>query len=870
MLNNISYQFHSLMINQTLINFEESEIQLKESTKEDIIRIMPNSLELVDLSLEKSIKKIQNLLLIRLRELESIIDLTFKNSETEELQEYIDNIVDTYNATNNECINLGLNSKKENNLKLQKIIHDLKNNIKGEHVYITQILSNLNIIDGNNYEAFLDSIDKLIDSTKNNLEIIEYLSPGEENKINRPNHLLKVNKELERIFIWLKTQAEAKGIILNLNLKTENTDSIAINKNFFDSLLKNLFINSEEASVNEENKLEINIDIYKVQNNLIVEFSDNGPGMSSEIVQKINDSTVYSNKKDGTGIGLSTLSREIKDEIGGTWSVDSQLKMGSTFIIQLPLSNIQGVTIPNKLNSDQKELIKQVRALIIDDEENIGSSIKISLKQLGIPDMNITVVKNTKEAFAHIQTSRSRLEFILSDQHLSPKDILGSEFLKQIIELQRKEEYEILKGTSVHLISGSGKEKEASFAVINKNDSNSINDIVLNKVGYKKDTKKYEIEPIINKLEIISDIVDSSEYNDKSYPDQKILSKLKVLKMLIRSNSDIFGKKDSNYTLKKLEDIISLDSIKTRSKEEKRALLKNISPMIKTLINSLEKEYFNESLIDKNKTAFECILNNIPSDLRNLTAHVIQGLAISQQLNNISNSIQKRQIELKYKNDNELSIVELFDKKIIESSLFELEYLNETTQLLINTDNPVEISSCFETIYTGIKNILKNISTNIDNEIVTLSPLTHDFSNSMTPVLLVKETEQLKKRIPKYFKTSQTFIKDLKTFHENNVCENLPNCILNNEDRKSKFSILYNLYGPDIIDLFYNKLSKQVNIDDFLREDLNIEEIINITEKANIFNDNIKFSLSKVRNMQNTLKKILEESDMVEKSIIGV
>ena len=71
----------------------------------------------------------------------------------------------------------------------------------------------------------------------------------------------------------------------------------------------------------------------KERQNVILEFSDNGPGFPPELLEKIFDPYVTTKEK-GTGLGLA-ISRRLTSEMGGNIHVENQRDGGATVIIEL-------------------------------------------------------------------------------------------------------------------------------------------------------------------------------------------------------------------------------------------------------------------------------------------------------------------------------------------------------------------------------------------------------------------------------------------------------------------------------------------------------------------------------------------------------
>jgi two-component system NtrC family sensor kinase len=64
--------------------------------------------------------------------------------------------------------------------------------------------------------------------------------------------------------------------------------------------------------------------------------TDNGPGIPDENIEKIFDPFFSTKGNSGTGLGLSVV-WGIVDEHGGTITVHSEINVGTTFVIRIPV-----------------------------------------------------------------------------------------------------------------------------------------------------------------------------------------------------------------------------------------------------------------------------------------------------------------------------------------------------------------------------------------------------------------------------------------------------------------------------------------------------------------------------------------------------
>jgi signal transduction histidine kinase len=92
----------------------------------------------------------------------------------------------------------------------------------------------------------------------------------------------------------------------------------------------NLIRNSMQADANK-----ISITLSKQNNKFLILFSDNGYGISENVVEKIFDEN-FTTKKQGMGLGLS-LAKRFLESINGNIKLQSTSEKGTTFSINIPV-----------------------------------------------------------------------------------------------------------------------------------------------------------------------------------------------------------------------------------------------------------------------------------------------------------------------------------------------------------------------------------------------------------------------------------------------------------------------------------------------------------------------------------------------------
>lgn len=177
-----------------------------------------------------------------------------------------------------------------------------------------------------------DTIDEVIKSIARASEIIKsFSSLYEENEIFKEVDLKKIIQETITL-----CKSELKGIRRNLVI-LDNDKTMLVNSNpiWLSQILFNIIINSAQAlnQVHSNNKC---IDIRLSSNSeesFTLEITDNGPGMSKEIVKKIFD-PFFTTKSNGTGLGLA-ICKSLCDRLNITLDVESSEGTGTTVRLHL-------------------------------------------------------------------------------------------------------------------------------------------------------------------------------------------------------------------------------------------------------------------------------------------------------------------------------------------------------------------------------------------------------------------------------------------------------------------------------------------------------------------------------------------------------
>ncbi len=141
-----------------------------------------------------------------------------------------------------------------------------------------------------------------------------------------------INKSINII----KTSFESKNIILNTRYKYNK--KIELFATEVQQVILNLLKNAEDILIEKNiNTKRIEISTYKEQEYAIIEISDNGGGIKTDIIEKIFDPYFTTKKsKEGSGLGLYMSKTIINEHCKGLLEVENSNE-GAIFKIYLPI-----------------------------------------------------------------------------------------------------------------------------------------------------------------------------------------------------------------------------------------------------------------------------------------------------------------------------------------------------------------------------------------------------------------------------------------------------------------------------------------------------------------------------------------------------
>jgi PAS domain S-box-containing protein len=170
-------------------------------------------------------------------------------------------------------------------------------------------------------------------------------------------------------------------------------------------VLLNLVINAEQAmvSANGRGLLEVRTWHDADRDTVVLQVSDDGPGISADMRAKIFD-PFFTTKEVGQGTGLGlTVAYAIVQEHGGQIHVEESAT-GASFLVDLPVSGIVATATPTRKPSHPSmEAVRGALVLLVEDERALAAAVSEALTDAGL---KVEHAADGEEALARVRQTQ--------------------------------------------------------------------------------------------------------------------------------------------------------------------------------------------------------------------------------------------------------------------------------------------------------------------------------------------------------------------------------------------------------------------------------------------------------------------------------
>ncbi|MBE9520039.1 MAG: response regulator [Proteobacteria bacterium] len=206
-------------------------------------------------------------------------------------------------------------------------------------------------------------------------------------------------------------------------------------------VIQNLCLNASQAmpdggilQIRAENEIitEDKTVVLEPGNYIKISFSDNGVGISKNLIARIFD-PYFTTKQKGSGLGLATV-YSIIDNHDGVIMVDSEVDVGTTFTFYLPASSGKQVAVADEKSKPETELLGSGTVLIMDDEEIVREVAGEIIHYLGF---EIDFAKDGEEAlekYSQAMENGKPYAVVIMDLTV-PGGMGGGEAIKKLLEI---------------------------------------------------------------------------------------------------------------------------------------------------------------------------------------------------------------------------------------------------------------------------------------------------------------------------------------------------------------------------------------------------------------------------------------------------
>ena len=210
------------------------------------------------------------------------------------------------------------------------LAHEIKNPLSTINLNLKLLGEDLTRYDDEEHKRLSRRLKRVQDETYRVRQILDdFLRYAGKYELHKTRTDLK--EIVDNLHDFFLPQAETCGVILRNTIPSEPV-YCCVDVNLIKQALLNLMINASQAMPDGG---ELLIRVSSDDQQAIIEVIDTGPGIEQGKLDVIFQ-PYWSSKSDGSGLGLPTARRIIREH-GGSLQVESEVGKGTRFLLRLPL-----------------------------------------------------------------------------------------------------------------------------------------------------------------------------------------------------------------------------------------------------------------------------------------------------------------------------------------------------------------------------------------------------------------------------------------------------------------------------------------------------------------------------------------------------
>jgi len=186
---------------------------------------------------------------------------------------------------------------------------------------------------------------------------------------------------------------------------------VAIEPGQFEQVLMNLVVNARDA-MSDGGQILLRISVLPEGEGALVEVSDQGEGMTEDVLQKAFEPFFTTKPTDkGTGLGLSVVYGIISDA-GGEIDVTSSPGHGTTFSIRMPTKLHSSSPAGAEVVSDDVAIQQKAFAVLLEDQDDLRRLTSRGLSGIGF---DVQAFRSIRECRAGMRGLERKVDLFVTD-----------------------------------------------------------------------------------------------------------------------------------------------------------------------------------------------------------------------------------------------------------------------------------------------------------------------------------------------------------------------------------------------------------------------------------------------------------------------